>query len=92
MNTEITLTVKLKGALQQYNKESKICVKVPNNSNLSTLKEAIIRALQKEAPTLTCDTALIESSVFANETEILERSSTLKTDQTLILLPPVCGG
>jgi len=91
MNAQITITIKLFGALRQFSEDHAVIISVPVNSHLNTLKKALVNSLLG-SPTSTSNTALFESSVFANDSEILTLETILSKNQTLTLLPPVCGG
>ena len=91
MNDQLTITVKLFGAWREYSQNTEVSFQLTTNADVAMLKQEFIRSLNPEHFTDNT-TALLDSSVFANELEILSGAVRLTQDQTLTILPPVCGG
>jgi hypothetical protein len=91
MNKQITITVKLFGEWREYSQDAEVSLKLPINADVATLKQTFIKSLNQE---LISDnsTALLNSSVFANESEVLSSAAQFTQDQMLTIWPPVCGG
>ena len=88
--TNLTIYVKLFGALRDYAEDQTVEIGVPYNSGVAQVREILINKLIHKPSD--DDTALFNRSVFANESAILSERDYLTEDQLLIILPPVCGG
>ena len=80
----MTLPIQCFGVFRQFGNE--FCVTVEVGASILHIKEALVLKLGVEHE------ALIKDSVLANENEILPNAYILKTETTLSVLPPVCGG
>ncbi len=63
-----------------------LTLQIPKESSIKDLKDLLAKTSLKE------DTSLLESSALSNNEEILQDSYIIKADETISLLPPVCGG
>lgn len=83
MNT-ISLPIKCFGVFRKFGES--LNVDIAAGCSILEIKQALIQKLGQDQK------ALVESSVLANDNEILPNSYILKNETALSILPPVCGG
>jgi hypothetical protein len=79
---EITIRIKLFGALRERNEKGEISVQLPSGASLQELRLAAAPQLGE----------LIFESALADETCVLSEQTRLESPLLLAALPPVCGG
>jgi hypothetical protein len=80
---EITLTLRLFGALRDHGPSTTVVV--PRGASAADVRAALAEAIA-------ADPALLSISALASEHEVLGEGATFDRDQELAVLPPVCGG
>lgn len=88
---DITLTIRLFGAFRQYDTGEPLRLKLPAGADLPAVKGVLTAALAERHPGFS-DQALVEAAALATDDAILPADTTITNDQTLAVLPPVCGG
>ncbi len=81
---DITIKIQCFGALRAIS--DNITVSTPPQPTAKTVKQAIIRVIG------TTHQPLIDSSVLATDTKVLQDTEVIDNTQHLSILPPVCGG
>ena len=82
--SKINIQIKFFGAFRKLGED--ISIEIPSGSSVLQTKDALVQKLGEVHKNL------IESSVLANETDILRDSYVFEEGQNLSILPPVCGG
>lgn len=90
-SSNVTLSIRLFGALRQYSETQPMVVTLPKGASLSQLKTALVHLLKTGAPNFHHE-ALIDLSAFATDQAILPKDMLFQESCSLSLLPPVCGG
>lgn len=89
------IRIKLFGEFRKYGHECEIEItsdqQVDQQVNASSLRTQLKQTLTELSPNFR-DGALIDESVFADESQILTDAAIIKPGSTVALLPPVCGG
>lgn len=85
------ITIRLFGQFRNYFRQSEITVSVSSADTLSSLKTKLAE-IPLEGVTQENLRSLLDSSVFATDTRILNQGDDLPDDSRLALLPPVSGG
>ena len=94
METELKMRVKLFGALRKYaNAEGPASVEfdVPRSCDASELRNRLSRHLAATHPGFN-DAGLLSECAVATESRVLQPDEIVPENETLAILPPVCGG
>ncbi|HJN37540.1 MAG TPA: hypothetical protein QF353_02040 [Gammaproteobacteria bacterium] len=89
-NTDLLISVNLFGVLRDYSSQQNVIISTPINTKVEQIREILINMLLDNP--FGEDVSLFKCSVIADETEVLSENALLTVDQTLYILPPVCGG
>lgn len=88
----IEIKVRLFGAFRKYeSNQTFIHLKVLEPSSIDTVKVAIASYFRERFENFS-DEQLLNDSVIADESQVLETSKIIDRSCTLAILPPVCGG
>ncbi len=88
----IEIEMKLFGSFRKYeNLEKPIVVNSQSPISVSRLKENLENRFKELFPHFS-DSALIQDSAIANESQVLDLNHVINQSCTLLILPPVCGG
>jgi len=88
--TDLLISVNLFGVLRDYSSQQNVIISTPINTKVEQIREILINMLLDNP--FGEDVSLFKCSVIADETEVLSENALLTVDQTLYILPPVCGG
>lgn len=88
MKNKLVVTLSLFGPFRQYLDDTNIKIEIPSDSRISDLR----RIISKQFIGNQKFNSLLESSVFADESRILDDDLIIGNAKTLSLIPPVCGG
>lgn len=86
-----TVTLKLFGAFRHYQTADPLRVRVPVGADMAAVKQAVSEALAERFPEFG-DHALVQAAALATDDRVLPGDAVIDGDQTLAILPPVCGG
>jgi len=85
----IEINIQLFGSARSLYQSPTIHLQMPVGTSLKNLREILSQELGKNSSQ---GSEILNSSVFATESEILPESSEFFQNTTLALMPPVCGG
>ena len=77
------ITIQLFGAFRPYGEQLELTL--PDGATVADIRSAILAKIDTPQ-------ALLDSSRFATETEVLADNSPLKDGETYAIIPPVAGG
>ncbi len=84
MNSLITVSIEVFGAFRSQFPETPLRIQLHRGSSTTDLRNAVRARVT--------DRALLDASVFATESHILDENAVLDRDARIAILPPVCGG
>lgn len=87
----LEIEIRLYGAFRDYSSEAWVRVEVVPGTSLPELKQVLCARLEAMQPGSHAG-ALLEQSVFADDSDVLPADMRLSRSQSLSLIPPVCGG
>jgi molybdopterin converting factor small subunit len=85
------LSIKFCGILKEYAQSDEIELASERNLSIDELKKKIIDYFCSHSHYHDI-VSVIESSVVSNDTQVLSNQYVLDSNQSLAVLPPVCGG
>ncbi len=85
------LSIKFCGILKEYVQSDEIELLGEDKMSIEELKKKIIFYFRNNSHYKDI-VSVLESSVVSNDTQVLPNQYILDSEQTLAILPPVCGG
>ncbi len=86
------INVQLFGSARGLYHEPQIAVQMPNGASVNDLRQHLLKMFQTQNSASVKVTEILNSSVFATDSEILANETQLYNDVNLVIMPPVCGG
>ncbi len=86
--TNQTVSIRLFGAFRQFGPESTINLMVPKEARVADIRQAMQSHFAGNDNAL----ALLKASAFATDKAVLDDEDPVPRDESLSVLPPVCGG
>ena len=84
----IHINIQFFGSARSLYHEPQIAVQMPKGSSINELRLHLLAMFRAQNSV----TAILNTSVFATDSEILANETQLYNDITLVIMPPVCGG
>ncbi len=83
------ITVQLFGVFKQLGE--RLTLSLPEEAIIADVRKALIEKMREETMPFN-KKALMDSSLFATQTEILSETASLKPGSVIAIIPPVSGG
>lgn len=85
------INIRMYGALRKYFPTGLLKIDLPEDCDVMTLRQILLKEIVILCPDFKDSTLLFESA-FANNDEILQDTDIVCLQSEIALLPPVCGG